>query len=106
MALERFERAQWVFLFLAHNQLGAGVTVGFAEIQALFEFVSGGNMVKGNVIFAAFNTRQQVVASSDHELGTHIRFFRQFLAEFNFEAGQFAVILEVERRHIGLDGNA
>ena len=42
----------------------------------------------------------------DDEVGPHIQLAGQQLAQFDFEAGEFAVILEIEGRCISLKGNA
>ncbi|MNY47630.1 hypothetical protein D3C86_1829140 [compost metagenome] len=63
-------------------------------------------MVERNVVLAAFNTRQQVGGIGDNEIGAHIHLAGQQLAEFDFEAGQLAVFLEVERWRIGFKCNA
>ncbi|MNC37967.1 hypothetical protein D3C75_865520 [compost metagenome] len=106
VALECAEVGQRALFVLAHDQLGAGIAIGFAEIQTFLEFGGGSDLVQGDVVFATLDTRQQIVASRHHELGAYFQLVGQQPAKFDFKPRQLAVILEVERRHVGFDGNA
>ena len=63
-------------------------------------------MVDGDIVFTALNTRQQVSAVGNKNGGMHFQFLCQQFAQFDVEAGQAPVLLEAERRHVALEGNA
>jgi hypothetical protein len=93
-------------LILARQQLRIRLAISGTGVETFRQFRGHCYVVDGDVVLAAFHAGQQISLIGHDKIRADIELTREHLAQFHFETGELAVLLEIERRGIGLNGDS